>query len=165
MRQKGFTLIELALIITLLGIMVVLYIEAAGDLSNIAIDGVSRKAQQDIRYAQVLAQTSGVRHGAKFTANGTYEVYRNVPGNFVRDPVTGLSLVEDLEKYPGVAISTDYQAEFDGYGVPTMGYDRRVRFVADSGAIRDVYVVDKTGAVVVDLIQAGTGCSCTLCKQ
>jgi hypothetical protein len=28
-----------------------------------------------------------------------------------------------------------------------------------------VYVVDQTGAVVVDLIQMGTGCSCELCLK
>ncbi len=163
MNRKGFTLIELVLLISLLGIMVVLYTESAGDLSNIAIDAVSRKAQSDIRYAQFLAQTTGVKHGARFSAGGTYVVYRDVPGNPVTDPVTRQQLVEDLSKYPGVVITTAYQVEFEPtVGRPTMGGDQRVRFTATSGAIRDVYVVDQTGAVVVDLIQVGTGCSCDL---
>jgi hypothetical protein len=107
-----------------------------------------------------------VKHGVKFTANGSYEVYANAPGNPVTDPVTHQQMVEDLSRYPGVAITTNYQVEFDPrVGVPTMGGDQRVRFTADSGAIRDVYVVDQTGAVVVDLIQTGTGCSCDICAN
>ncbi len=156
---------ELILLMAILGIMTVLYTESAGNLSDIAVDAAARKAQSDIRYAQLLAQTSGVKHGVKFNMNGSYEVYVNVPGNPAVDPVTRQQLVEDLVKYPGVTITTNYQVEFDPrLGVPTVGGDQSVRFTATSGATRDVYVVDQTGAVVVDLIQRGTGCSCDICK-
>ncbi len=150
--------------VSLLGIMVVFYVESTGNLSDIAVDGASRKAQSDLRYAQVLAQTTGVLHGAKFTAGGSYNVYRGVETNTIADPQTGQPLVEQFANFPGVSLATNYQVEFDANGKPTMGADQRARFSSYSGALRDVYVIDQTGAVVVDLIQAGTGCSCELCK-
>ena len=162
---KGFTLIELVLMIALLGIMVVFYVESAGNLSDIAVDSASRKAQSDIRLAQQMAQTTGVNSGAKFTANGTYVIYQGNINNPVRDPLTGGQLIENLSKFPGVKITTSYQVEFNPVGTPTMGGDGRVRFTSSSGAIRDVYVVNNTGAVIIDLIQEGTGCSCELCYQ
>lgn len=161
--NKGFTFIELLLIIALLGIMVVFYIESAGNLSDVGIDAASRKVQSDIRYAQLLAQTTGSVHGAKFNAGGSYEVYIGTPGNYATDPVTKKNMIDDLSKFPGVSITTNYEVRFDSKGRPTMGADDRVRLTATSGAIRDVYVVDQTGAVVVDLIGVGTGCGCTLC--
>ncbi len=163
LSKSGFTLIELVLMISLLGIMVVLYVESAGDLSNISVDGASRKAQSDIRYAQQLAQATGVVHGAKFDAGGGYEVYVGSPGHPAMDPVTRQSLVEDMSDFPGVSISNNYEVRFDSVGRPTIGADRRVRFTATSGAIRDVYVIDQTGAVVNDLIERGVGCSCDIC--
>ena len=162
--KHGFTLIELVLMIALLGIMVALYVESTGDLSDVAVDGASRKAQSDIRYAQQLAQTTGARYGVKFNEDGNYEVYVGSPGNPVRDPHTGQNMIEDFSRFPGVHIDDDYQVEFDSIGKPTIGGDGWARFVATSGAIRDVYVIDQTGAVTFELIQLGTGCSCELCN-
>jgi Tfp pilus assembly protein FimT len=161
--MKGFTLIELVMMVALLGIMVVFYLESSGDMSDVAIDGASRKIQSDLRYAQQLALTSGVNHGGKFNAGGNYEIYRSAIGNPVKDPTTRQSLIEDFSKYPGVSIQTARQIEFNSSGIPVMGADQRIRLLADSGATRDVYVVDKTGAVIVDLINYGSGCSCELC--
>jgi len=153
------------MMISLLGIMVVFYIESAGDLSNVGIDTAARKAQQDIRYAQQLAQTTGVVHGVKFIKNGTYQVYRGSYGNPVTDPTTGGQLVENFVHFPGVEIDTNYEVKFDAVGRPTIGADQRARLIATSGARRDVYVIDQTGAVINDLIQKGTGCSCDICRK
>lgn len=161
---RGFTIIEIIIIVAVLGILAALYTASTGDLSNVSIDAASRKVQSDIRYAQQLATSTGFNHGARFTAGGGYEVYRGSPGTPVTDPVTREALVEDLTDFEGIAITTDYRVEFDSTGQPVIGGDGRVRLTAGSGAVRDVYVVDKTGAVVVDLIEYGTGCNCKLCK-
>lgn len=161
--KRGFTLIELVFIIAILGILAALYTSSTGDLSDVAIDVASRKIQSDLRYAQSLAVSTGVNHGAVFTAGNGYQVYQISPGNYAKDPVTKEDMVIELDDFQGVALSTSTQIEFDKTGIPVMGADERIRLTASSGAIRDVYVVDKTGAVVIDLIEYGTGCSCNLC--
>ena len=165
LRNNGFTLLELVLMISLLGIMVVFFVESAGNLSDVSIDAGSRKVQSDIRYAQQLSLSSGVTHGVVFTANDGYEVYANAPGNPILNPATGRPMVETFDNFPGVSVAASYRIEFNGKGVPTIGGDERIRLAATSGALRDVYVVDQTGAVVVDFIQAGTGCNCELCYK
>ena len=107
--------------------------------------------------------TTGTNHGAVFTQNGGYEVYVGSPGNYIADPVTRVDLIVDVEAFEGVYIDNNYQVEFNSMGEPVMGGDDRVRLASTSGAIRDVYVIDKTGAVIIDLIEYGTGCSCELC--
>lgn len=163
--SKGFTFIELMLMVVVLGVLAVLYTSSTGDLSDVSIDAVSRKVQSDIRYAHQLAtSTSGV-YGANFVAGGGYEIYQGSPGHPVKDPVTREDMVVNLADFQGVVITTNYRVEFNARGEPTTGADSRVRLTASSGAIRDVYVVDRTGAVVVDLIQYGTGCRCDLCED
>ncbi len=163
--KRGFTLIEIVLVLSVLGILVALYTASTGDMSNVSIDAASRKVQSDLRYAHQLAVNTGINHGAVFTANGGYEVYAGSPGNPVIDPVTREDLVIELTDFQGVTVAEDYQVEFDPGGTPVMGGDNRARLTATSGAIRDVYVVDKTGAIVIDLIEYGTGCNCKLCHS
>lgn len=163
--RKGFSIIELIITVAVVAILAVLYISSTGDLSNVSIDAASRKVQSDLRYTQHLATTTGVNHGAVFTANVGYEVYQGSPGNPVIDPVTRQNLVVNLAEFQGVTVSTNYQVEFSPVGEPIMGGDGRVRLTSSSGATRDVYVVDKTGAVIIDLIGYGTGCQCKLCIE
>lgn len=156
--KKGFTLIELILILSFLGIMVFVYIESAGDMSEISLDAASRKCQQDIRYAQQLAQTTGVPHGVVFYAGGGYQVYRGSPGNPVTDPATRQAMIENFAKYPGVQVSSNFQVQFDASGRPVMGGNQRATLMT-GGAVRDIYIVDRTGAVVIDITQGGSGCA------
>lgn len=162
--KRGFTLIELVILMSILGIMVVLYTSSTGDLSDVSVDAASRKVQSDIRYAHQLATSTGVDHGAVFTQNGGYEVYSWAPGNPVIDPVTREDMVVALDDFEGVTISNNYQVKFNSRGEPVTGGDGRVTLTATSGAVRDVRVIDKTGAVVIDLIEYGAGCSCQLCE-
>lgn len=143
--------------------MAVLYTASMGDLTNVSIDTATRKIQSDIRYAHHLARTTGVNHGVIFTAGGGYEVYRGSPGTPATDPLKRQSFTEDLSKFTGVYIQGDYQVEFNTLGKPVIGGDSYVRLNADGGAVRDVYIVADTGAVVIDIINYGSGCSCTVC--
>lgn len=161
--ERGFTLIELVLVLVIMGALAALYTASTGDLSDVSVDAASRKVQSDLRYAHQLAVGSGVNHGAVFISGGGYQVYREIPGNYVADPVTHEDMVVDISDFAGVSITTDRQIEFDPTGTPVMGGDARVRLAATSGAIRDVYVIKNTGAVIVDLVEYGTGCSCELC--
>jgi prepilin-type N-terminal cleavage/methylation domain-containing protein len=165
MGKKGFTLIEVTLVIVVLGILAALYTSSTGDISDVSIDAVSRKVQSDIRHAHHLSTTTGTNHGVLFTPGVGYEVYVGSPGNYAKDPVTRQDFIVDITGFEGVDIDQIRQVEFNSIGEPVMGGDSRIRLESSSGAIRDVYVIDKTGAVVIDLIEYGTGCSCQLCFE
>lgn len=156
--SRGFTLIEGILVIVVLGILAGLYISFSGNLSDASLDAASHKVQNDIRYAHQLATSTGVNHGAAFTAGGSYEIYSGSPGTPATDPVSRGGLVEDLSKYQGVSIGNSYQVEFNSLGEPVVGGDGHVRLNAVSGEYKDVYVVDKTGAVVIDAAGYASGC-------
>lgn len=161
--KTGFTLLELVFLIALLGILVGLWIESAGRFGNVAIDGASRKVRADIQYAQQLAQTSGVPHGVKFAAGVSYELYRGTPGHPVQDPTTRNPMVETLGQFRVVSIATNYEVRFGTTGSPTIGGYGRVRLTSTDGAVREIYVVGKTGAVLIDEIELG-GCGCEICE-
>lgn len=160
--KNGFTLIEIIVVLSVLGILAALYTASTGNLSDVSIDTASRRLQSDLRYVQQLATNSGVNHGVVFTSGSGYTAYRGSPGTPVIDPVTRQSLTVSMATYQGVALNTTDRVEFDPTGTPVMGGDHRIRMTATSGSIRDIYVVDKTGAVVIDLIEYGTGCACNI---
>lgn len=149
--KKGFTLIELVLILTLLGILGVLggYITSIRDMREVSIDAASRKIQADIRYAQHLAVIIGTNHGVSFTDDGGYEVYQGNPGNPVLDPVTRANFVIDMSDFNGVSIDGNYQVEFDLTGDPVLGGNDGVELETTGGREKEIYVYDVTGAVQI----------------
>ena len=156
--MKKNLIIEIGFVVVVI-LLVVFYISSSGgDLSDVSAEAAGRRVQSDIRYAQHLAKKTGVNHGVIFVTNNGYEVYKINPGTTVVDPVTKQKLVVDLSDFDGVTIGTNYQVEFNDAGKTVMGGDGKVRLKSSSGAIRDIYVIEKSSAVVVDLIEYGSGC-------
>lgn len=149
-NDRGFTLIEVIITMVVLAIMAGAYMEMGGNITNVSLDAASKKAQMDVRFAQQLAQVTGVNCGVQFISNGSYTVYSGNVGNPITDPVTRLPLIDNLSRYPGVQITSNYQVEFNARGVPVTGGGGSVRFTAASGSIRDINVTANTGAVELD---------------
>lgn len=122
-RGKGFTLIELVLVIVILGILAIVAIPAFNNLTPISLDAAARKVKEDLRYAQSLATTTGESHGFEVTANSTYRVYNVNTGTTVVSPYHHTPMTEDLSSEFGGAQfnSLTYQIEFNASGQPTTG--------------------------------------------
>jgi len=165
MLSRAFTLIELLLVMTMLSVIALIFVSYTGDVGNVSVDALSRKIQSDIRFAQQLATTTGVTHGVQFTASGNYIVYENTTSTPAMDPFEREPMVEDLEEYGDIDIGNSYTVEFNKVGKPTTGGGGNVEVVADSGAARKIYVIDNTGAVVVDILDYGSGCGCRICLE
>lgn len=135
-KQKGFTLIELVIIMVLIGIMAVfaaprLYITS----TNAA--AFSDKLRADIRYAQNLAMTQARRWRVYVNTppapNPGYAVVNDAngngtwgePGEFAADPAGGavLSITLDAGQFAGITVSTPALGyiEFNSLGAPTTG--------------------------------------------
>jgi prepilin-type N-terminal cleavage/methylation domain-containing protein len=134
-RVEGFTLIEIALVITLVGILAWLAYPSLGSLNEIRLDAATRRVASDLRYAQNRAIGSHTIHGVRFDVGlGRYIVYAGTSGTAVVNPANrGKALVvsfASLAETRGVSIEsaafgTTPGVTFDFYGVPrdTAGVD------------------------------------------
>lgn len=162
--SRAFTIMELILVIVMLSVIALLFVSYTGDVGNVSVDAAAWKIQSDLRHAQQLATTTGVTHGVVFVQGGNYTVYRESVATPVADPLERGPMVKDVSNFGNISIANDYQVEFDTMGRPAVGGGGSVDIVADSGARRRIYVIDNTGAVVLDVVDEGVGCTCRICN-
>ncbi|MFA5187264.1 MAG: type II secretion system protein [Patescibacteria group bacterium] len=162
--KRGFTMVELVLSMGLLSVVALLAISYSFSVGSVSVDSASWRIQADIRHAQQLSTSTGESHGVIFVQGGTYTVYRGQVDDPVTDPLDGSPMVRDLSAFGGVAIDNGYQVEFNGLGKPVIGGGGDVKVVTSDGASRRIYVIENTGAVVVDVLDQGAGCGCRVCE-
>lgn len=125
---SGFTLVELALGITLIAILAWVAYPRIDAMSEIRLDAAARRVASDLRYAQNRAIGTRVVHGLYFEpATGRYTVYAPTKATPLVDPADRgrtLSVAFDQKfEYRGVAIvsaafGTTPAVSFDYFGVP-----------------------------------------------
>jgi type II secretory pathway pseudopilin PulG len=147
MNYKGFTLIELVMILVLVGIIAAVVTPRLGDVTTTNASAFADKLRADIRYAQNLAMTTSQRHRVYInTAPGPapgYAVVNVATGLAVQDPAGGnLSIVLNAGDYAGITVWPNAVIEFNSLGSPTGG---TALTVSPGGAT--VTVTAETGAV------------------
>jgi prepilin-type N-terminal cleavage/methylation domain-containing protein len=161
MNQKGFTLVELVMVIILLAITAMAVIPRIGDVTASKASVFVEKIRADIRYAQNLATTQ----------NRRYRVYVNTPpgppsgyavvndangngtwgeaGEIAADPSGGgpLSITLAAGQYAGITVSTPPGGyfEFNSLGAATVGGGSAI--VVNGNPALTVTVAGVTGAV------------------
>ena len=127
MNDKGFTLVELVMVLVLIGIIAVVVTPKLGSVSSTKAPALADKLRADIRYAQNLAMTTSQRHRVYInTAPGPtpdgYAVVNVATGLVVQDPAGGnLSVVLNAGDYAGITVSPNAVIEFNSLGSPTTG--------------------------------------------
>ena len=131
--EKGFTLIELILVIVILGIVGAIISLNFGGLDTIRLDNAAKKLVADLRYAQQLAITTGTRHGLEIDALLEYSLHidnAGVDAN-ISDPLDrGVDFIVNFDAYQqqqlsGVRFDNPIPfcggpvIEFDNLGAPT----------------------------------------------
>ncbi len=119
MNHKGFTLIELVMVIVLIGILAVVAAPNLGDMSGMKTGAFVDKLEANVRYAQNLAMSRNIRHRVYFNTAPApvpdgYAITNNV-GAIVED----LSVVLNSGDYAGIqVVSPLAYVEFDSLGRP-----------------------------------------------
>lgn len=152
MNRKGFTIIELIMVIVLIGIIAVFAATRLGDVTDTKAGTFVDKLRADIRYAQNLAMTRNQRYRVYFNGSGGgapasgYSVVNNSTGETALDPAGGGNLIVTLNtgNYAGITVSTPAGGfiEFNALGAPTAA---ATLTISPSG--QQVTIAAQTGAV------------------
>ncbi len=161
--QKGYTLIETMLTLTLCSVVAVTAIPAFQNTGRSQCDGAARKLVSDLSYARRLAQSRNALYGISFNAaTDQYTVSLKSGGveTAVTDPLTNTSMTVDFTKLPGLK-GVDIQSPsfgnttkvwFNPQGIPQDASDSVLTtsgsvVLAHGGASKTVYVQPNTGEV------------------
>ncbi len=127
--SKGFTIIELIVVMVLLGILTLSISIGTNRVGSIAIAAQAAQVAQDIRYTQSLAMTQRQRFRIYFcNPNNTsdytvYQIIKDSDGSAVINPTTGTSNPTDLQT--GITFSScslnGRRLVFDSLGIPYEG--------------------------------------------
>jgi len=164
MSARGFTLTELIVILSILGILSWLAYPKMAAMDEIKVDVAARRLAADLRYAQSLAMSERVIHGVLFEPGlARYTVFAPNAASPITDPADrARSLRMDYTsrtEFRGVLIQsatfgTTPGVTFDYFGVPrdTAGVDLtssgRV-VLTYQGNIDTVIVAPQTGMVII----------------
>jgi prepilin-type N-terminal cleavage/methylation domain-containing protein len=144
-EDKGFTLIELALVVVILAVMAV-SVSVAFRTSEGDLDAVSIALRSNIELAQDLAITNGSAFGFRSINATSYEIFNGAPGTPAIDPLTQGNFVVNISP---VQFSGVVQAiSFDARGVPSNPTDATITLI-DGGHTRTLTVSSETGVVTL----------------
>ena len=170
MSYKGFTLIELIIVIVLLGITAAFVVPRMVDVTSTNAAAFRDKLRADIRYAENLAMSQNRRYRVYFNtapapAPNGYAAVNDANGDgwgttvaneYAQDPAGGGNLRVTLGtgQYAGITITSPANGyvEFNSLGTPAVGGG--LAFVAgvatitvNASASMNVTIADQTGAV------------------
>ncbi|MDO8603298.1 MAG: prepilin-type N-terminal cleavage/methylation domain-containing protein [Candidatus Omnitrophota bacterium] len=129
MKKCGFTLIELVILLSIIGIIAATAMVSGSPKGAIRLHAASQKLTQDLRYMQEMAMLEQVRFGISFdTANESYFGYRVTTATKATDPQTQSNLEIDfdsMKEFKEIGISSTNLSgnviEFDPAGIPYGG--------------------------------------------
>lgn len=164
MSARGFSLVELVLLISILGILSYLAVPRVAGIGDARLDAASHRIAADLRYARGRAVSDRARYGLAFDAAlDRYSVYASRPGSPVVDPADrsrplGLDFRAPSELH-GVEIQSasfgrGSGVAFDSFGIPRDSDGRALAapglvVLSFGGRSDTVEVAPSTGAVRV----------------
>ncbi len=130
--SKGFTLIELIIVIVIIGILAILVIPRIISTTTISARESAEMVAADIRKTQELAMADTASHSITFTSgSGSYTIDQ------------GTANAQAISLPSGVTINTTVTITFDTKGVPNAAATINV------GGATTVTVIQNTGRVTI----------------
>jgi prepilin-type N-terminal cleavage/methylation domain-containing protein len=152
MRRSGFTLVEMAIVIVLIGILTGLTFPKIRD----ALDKTSvRSARVDVATFVALARNAAVRRGCQGVVHFVYGTQsrvwvtacpRYLPGTGTVDTIASIDNLEN--RYSVSLTSTSDSVQFDPRGLRIVFATTVVRFTGNVNSNTDSLVINQIGKVV-----------------
>jgi prepilin-type N-terminal cleavage/methylation domain-containing protein len=126
-QERGFTAIELILVIVILGILAAIAYPRFQGLPGIRVSAAAQEIAGVIRFAQSQAISTAYNYKVYFYAStNSYSVYQvnrsSGAETIISNPLKAGNYPVALNTdYPGVTIGADYTVEFDYLGAPDGG--------------------------------------------
>ncbi len=167
MNRKGFTLIELVMVLVLIGIIAMFVAPRMVDVTGTKAGAFRDKLRADIRYAQNLAMTRNLRSRVDFSTLNRYSVQSSTTSTCSAfpdaiDPATSgtFTVVLNTGDYVGITLTLPAMTclEYDSLGRPynctglgpacaVLFSGMTVTVNANAVAVGSVTVSSQTGAV------------------
>lgn len=158
MNRRGFTLIELAMVITISAILAVVSYPTLRDLGSFGLAAAARGLVADIHFVKNRAVTTHAPCGVAFSPSGdTYTLFAGTPATPLQHPLRpGQDYRVNLGAQGVDLVTASFgggaQVRFDALGQPLDASDQpfltRGRAILARGAERDTVSVDAfTGGV------------------
>ena len=129
--SRGFTIVEIIMVVVLIGILAVSVVPKFMDTSAISLQGGAAMVRADIRYTQELAMSTHAPKTITFTTNDTY-----------------YTVVSQTMNLPSrVSISSGATFTFNSLGEPTAGGGSSVQITTVGGSTKTITVESYTGRV------------------
>ncbi len=153
-NNRGFTVIELILVIVILGILAAIVYPKYQALSSIRVSSAAQTIEADIRYAQSLAVSTPYNYSVVFDSGAnSYSISRvdrsTGAVTSINHPFKAGTYAVNLgTDYPGVALGSSYTVTFDYLGSPVTGGGGSVT-VSSGGYSKTITVQANTGRVTI----------------
>ena len=129
--SRGFTIVEIIMVVVLIGILAVSVVPKFTDTSAISLQGGAAMVRADIRYTQELAMSTHSPKTITFTTNDTF-----------------YTVVSQTMNLPSrVSISSGATFTFNSLGEPTAGGGSSVQITTVGGSTKTITVESYTGRV------------------
>jgi len=137
--QRGFTIIELIMVMVIIAVIAVTAVPKFTSMSNVSVGGAAQMIQADIRYAQELAMAE---HEAKSVTFDYGDDFYTVDSE-TNDLPSGVTIGSDDS-------SDDFTVTFNSLGEPTFPEGGDSVTISAGGEPGTIRVTDYTGKVSID---------------